>query len=129
MRPFIALVRKDLRLFFTDRRAVLMSVLAPIAIASFFGFIFGSGDDTREASRVAVVIVDEDGSTISKDLVTRQSQRGPLRDVGPEQVTARHAGHPQIGSELLSLRPFARARRTQQHDIHSAYLVFLMKPS
>jgi ABC-2 type transport system permease protein len=71
MRPFAALVKKDLRLFFTDRRAVLMSVLAPIAIASFFGFIFGSGDDRREASRVAVIVVDEDRSAISVDLSAR----------------------------------------------------------
>jgi ABC-2 type transport system permease protein len=70
MRPFAALVKKDLRLFFGDRRAVLMSVVAPIAIASFFGFIF-SGDDRREASRVPVVIVDEDRSPISTDLAAR----------------------------------------------------------
>jgi len=44
LRPFAALVWKDLRLFFADRRAVLMSVAAPIVIASFFGFIFGRDD-------------------------------------------------------------------------------------
>ncbi len=38
---FRALVRKDLQIFFSDRRAVLMSVVAPIVIASFFGYIFG----------------------------------------------------------------------------------------
>ena len=41
MIPLRALVRRDLRLFFVDRRAVLMSFLAPIVIASFFGYIFG----------------------------------------------------------------------------------------
>ena len=54
MRPFAALVAKDLRLFFADRRAVLMSVLAPIVIASFFGFIFddeGRTGATRAGSR------------------------------------------------------------------------------
>ena len=71
MRPFAAIVGKDLRLFFADRRAVLMSVLAPIVIASFFGFIFDEGGDRRDASRVAVIVVDEDGSLISKDLVAR----------------------------------------------------------
>ena len=38
---FRALVRKDLRLFLTDRRAVLMSVVAPIVVASFFGYVLG----------------------------------------------------------------------------------------
>jgi len=38
--PLVAMVRKDLQLFFSDRRAVMMSFIVPIAIASFFGSIF-----------------------------------------------------------------------------------------
>jgi ABC-2 type transport system permease protein len=60
-----AMVRKDLLLFFTDRRAVIMSFAAPIAIASFFGFIFSGGADSQ-AARVALGIVDHDQSVISK---------------------------------------------------------------
>ena len=45
---FLALVRKDLKLFFSDRRALLMSIVAPIAIASFFGYIFGGSGDRRK---------------------------------------------------------------------------------
>jgi ABC-2 type transport system permease protein len=59
-----AIVRKDLLLFFTDRRAVIMGFIAPIAIASFFGFIF-SGNKEREAARVPIRVVDGDGSAIS----------------------------------------------------------------
>ena len=32
VRPILAMIRKDLQLFFTDRRAVIMSLVAPIAI-------------------------------------------------------------------------------------------------
>jgi ABC-2 type transport system permease protein len=39
--PLRALIRKDLQLFFADRRAVLMSFVAPIVIGSFFGYILG----------------------------------------------------------------------------------------
>ena len=42
------MVRKDLQLFFSDRRAVIMSFVVPIAIASFFGSIF-SGAERRRA--------------------------------------------------------------------------------
>jgi len=59
-----ALVRKDLRLFFADRRAVIMSFVAPIVIASFFGYIFG-GSQTQETSKIAVLMVDQDASPIS----------------------------------------------------------------
>ena len=59
-----AIVRKDLLMFFTDRRAVIMSFIAPVIIASFFGFIFSGGKD-REAARVPIRIIDGDGSAIS----------------------------------------------------------------
>jgi ABC-2 type transport system permease protein len=71
MRPFAALVWKDLRLFFSDPRAVLMSVVAPIVIASFFGFIFGDEGSRKPAGRVAVALADEDQSRISTALVGR----------------------------------------------------------
>jgi len=63
-----AMVRKDLLLFFTDRRAVIMSFAAPIAIASFFGFIF-SGNQRTEKARVPVRVVDQDRSVISNAIV------------------------------------------------------------
>jgi len=63
-----AMVRKDLLLFFTDRRAVIMSFAAPIAIASFFGFIF-SGSQNTEKARVPVRVVDQDSSVVSKAIV------------------------------------------------------------
>ena len=47
--PLLAMVRKDLQLFFSDRRAVIISFVVPIAIASFFGSIFSG--QRRRASR------------------------------------------------------------------------------
>ncbi len=68
--PFVALVRKDLRLFFSNPRALLMTVAAPIAIGSFFGYIFGGGGDgDRQAGKVAILAVDQDNSTISREIV------------------------------------------------------------
>jgi len=64
---FFALVRKDLRLFFTDKRSLMMSFAAPIAIASFFGFVLGGPTD-RKASRIPVWIVDQDQSGLSKKI-------------------------------------------------------------
>src|ERR1051325_3199427 len=62
-----ALVGKDLQSFFTDRRAVVLTLAIPIAIASFFGTLFG-GVGNQEAARVAVAMVDQDGSGLSKRL-------------------------------------------------------------
>ena len=81
--PFMALVRKDLRLFFSDRRAVLMSVVAPIAIASFFGYIFGGGAGNGDNnSPIAVLVSDQDGSAFSREIVNRLKTESSL-DIKP----------------------------------------------
>jgi ABC-2 type transport system permease protein len=67
---FVALVRKDLLLFFSDRRAVILTLVLPIAIASFFGSIFGgSGTSNAEPAKIPIALVDRDGSTMSKAIV------------------------------------------------------------
>jgi ABC-2 type transport system permease protein len=61
---FRALVRKDLVLYFSNRRALLMSIAAPIAIAAFFGAIFASGSD--KPSRIPIALADRDASALSR---------------------------------------------------------------
>ncbi len=61
---FRALVRKDLVLYFSNRRALVMSIAAPIVIAAFFGAIFGSGTD--KPTRIPIAFVDRDASALSQ---------------------------------------------------------------
>src|SRR5262249_10351768 len=68
MTAFRAMVRKDLRLFFVDRRALIMSFAAPIAIASFFGYALGGSGQT-ETSKIAVLAIDQDGSAVSREIL------------------------------------------------------------
>jgi ABC-2 type transport system permease protein len=65
---FAALVRRDLRLFFMDRRAVVMAFVAPILIASFFGYLFG-GVTKDNASKINIAAVDQDESEISRRVI------------------------------------------------------------
>jgi ABC-2 type transport system permease protein len=67
--PLAAMVRKDLQLFFSDRRSVIVSFFVPIAIASFFGSIFSGPSKNGEPARIAVMVVDHDDSAISKAIV------------------------------------------------------------
>ncbi len=83
---FRALFRKDLKLFFSDKRAVLMSFAAPILIASFFGFLF-SGSAKGDAAKVPVSAVDLDGSPISKQLLAAL-QGDKTLDLKPEVLEA-----------------------------------------
>jgi ABC-2 type transport system permease protein len=68
--PLLAMVRKDLQLFFSDRRAVIMGFVAPIAIASFFGSIFSGPGNSGEAARIPVALVDQDHSPVSLAIST-----------------------------------------------------------
>jgi ABC-2 type transport system permease protein len=69
MTAFIALVRKDLILFLSDRRALLISLVLPIVIAAFFGSVFG-GNAKGSAIEVALVLQDtsEIGAKIAAGL-------------------------------------------------------------
>jgi ABC-2 type transport system permease protein len=79
---FRALVRKDLQLFFVDRRALLISFAIPIAIGSFFGYVFGGAGDQANQSKISVLAVDQDHSTISREILNRLSAEKAL-DVKP----------------------------------------------
>jgi ABC-2 type transport system permease protein len=86
--PILAMVRKDLQVFISDRRAVIMSFVAPIAIASFFGSIF-SGAGSGEPAKIPIAIVDEDASAVSKTLVANAANDRNLRVTTPPANEAR----------------------------------------
>jgi len=87
MIPFLALVRKDLKLFFNDRKAVIVGLLVPIVLASFFGYMFGGQSGNAETSKVPVLIIDQDGSDISRGLITQLGSDKNL-DVKPSTLDA-----------------------------------------
>jgi ABC-2 type transport system permease protein len=89
-RAFRALVFKDIRIFLADPRAVIFSVLAPILIAAFFGYIF-SGEGTEEMGRVPVVVVDNDKSRITTDLSARLAANEALEVKGAGAGAVREA--------------------------------------
>ncbi len=72
---FRALVRKDIALFVRDRRALVVSVLTPIAVAAFFGSLFGgTGSGGSPISRMPVGITDLDNSALTQAVVESLTQ-------------------------------------------------------
>ena len=67
MNALTALVRKDLALYFADRRALIMSIAAPIIIAAFFGYLFGNSDS--KPAHLEVAVTDLDRSAVSQQIV------------------------------------------------------------
>jgi ABC-2 type transport system permease protein len=89
--PLVAMIRKDLQLFFSDRRSVIVSFVVPIAIASFFGMVFSGGGGDREPARIGVAIVDLDGSAISKAVIAGAQADRSLAVATPSEPQARAA--------------------------------------
>ena len=90
---FVALVRKDLVLYFSNRRSLIMSIAAPIVIAAFFGSLFGPGND--KPSRIPVALADLDASVLSKQVVAEMKADTSLdvRELDPAAaVTAVREG-------------------------------------
>ena len=90
MIPFLALVLKDLKLFFNNRKAVVVGLLVPIILASFFGYLFGGQGGNAETSKVSVLVIDQDGSDISHGLITQLAGDKSL-DVKPSTLDAARA--------------------------------------
>ena len=67
---FLAMVRKDLLLFLSDRRAVIVAFAVPIAIGSFIGSVTNGVGRSNEPLRIKIAVVDLDGSAISRSIVT-----------------------------------------------------------
>ena len=63
---FAALIAKDLKLFLSDRRAVILAFAMPVAIGSFFGMLFPGSRSTETQSRIPILVVDLDTSDISR---------------------------------------------------------------
>jgi ABC-2 type transport system permease protein len=87
----LAMIRKDLQVHYSDRRAVIMSFVAPIAIASFLGAITGGRGTPGEPAKIPIAIVDQDGSTVTKAIVSAVQDDKTLQVTVPSAEEARQS--------------------------------------
>jgi len=62
-------VRKDLRIFRSDPRAVVISFAVPVVIATFMGFMTGGMAKGKPTTKLPILIVDQDKSAASAKIV------------------------------------------------------------
>lgn len=67
MKALLALARTDVVLYLSNRKALLVSLVAPILIAAFFGSVLGGAP--KKAIRVPIAVTDLDGSAVSRRIV------------------------------------------------------------
>ena len=90
MRQSFAIVLHELKLFLSDRRSVVIGIVTPILLATFFGFLF-SGAGRQETAKIPVLVADADGSAVSR-AVAAALVADPLLAVRPaSEAAAREA--------------------------------------
>ena len=114
--PLLAMVRKDLQLFFSDRRSVIISFVVPIAIASFFGSIFSGpataanrrGSRSRSSTRTAAPISKSivAGAQADKNFKLTMPHRGRGARGGAARQDQRRGHHPQAASAMRPGKAF-----------------------
>lgn len=75
---FFSLLRAELRLFLANRKAMVMSIVAPILIAAFFGSLFGGSGQSKPAA-IPIGVVDLDQSLLSAAVVKALQADGSLK--------------------------------------------------
>lgn len=64
------ILKKDLKLFFSDKKAVLLTFLMPILLISLFAFAFGGVFKSSEPKPIKLLVSDIDGSMESKTVIS-----------------------------------------------------------
>ena len=77
MNAFWGLTRNDLMLFFSDRRAVLMSFIAPVVLGGFFGYVFG-GVPSGNTGSIEVLVADQAQDAVSREIVRQLGEEKQL---------------------------------------------------
>lgn len=110
----LRLARKDWHLFWADRRAAVLCFAVPIVLASTFGMVFDQPSQSLAATRLPLLVVDEDDSALSHaivaDLLGSEKVQAKLVDraTAEHEIEARSVGIaviiPQGFAELTAAR-------------------------
>src|ERR1700753_1334834 len=78
-----ALGRKDLKLYVSDRKAMVMSIIVPIVLASFMAGIFGSAfqSNGKKPDPIRIAVADEDQSDVSRKVIDAMGTEGLVNPV------------------------------------------------
>jgi ABC-2 type transport system permease protein len=90
MTAFLALVRKDLIQYLSDRRALLVNLMLPIVIATFFGYLFG-GSGPAKSGTIDVALVQQDSSEVGAKIAAALKADATLRITEMDAAQARKA--------------------------------------
>lgn len=88
----IKLALKDLRLFFKDRRSMMLTFLLPVALITLFAFAFGgAGRDKEKPVEYELPVCDLDSTDASREAIAKLDSQKTIRVVMVQLEVAREA--------------------------------------
>lgn len=136
---------KDLKLFFSDKRAVILTFLMPVILITLFSFMFGGIKSNKEKLKPSsLLLVDQDQTestqkiidqlTSAKNLEIKQMALNEAQDlikIGKENaVLVFHKGFEESmkkGSNLLVELQYDEAQEISMGILYQALFPYLMK--
>ncbi len=83
------ILKKDLRLYFSDKKGVLVTFLLPIIMITLFAFAFGGVGKKKSAPKpLGVLVVDKDSTTDSQNLITKLNAMQTIRLIASDEEKA-----------------------------------------
>lgn len=67
----LKLAIKDLKLISHDKRAVILTLLVPIALIALFAFAFGGAGKSNDTNPISIFISDQDSTDVSRDVISK----------------------------------------------------------
>lgn len=85
----LTILKKDLRLYFSDKKGILVTFLLPIIMITLFAFAFGGvGKKKSTPKPLSVLVVDKDSTTVSQELITKLNSLQAIRLISSEEEKA-----------------------------------------
>lgn len=84
----LTIFKKDLKLFFADKKGALLTFALPILLISLFAFAFGGVGGTRTAKPMQLLVVDNDFTKGSKEVLLNLEALKGVKTITEEKTTA-----------------------------------------
>ncbi|WP_299677441.1 ABC transporter permease [uncultured Dokdonia sp.] len=83
------ILKKDLRLYFSDKKGILVTFLLPIIMITLFAFAFGGVAKKKSAPKpLGVLVVDKDTTVTSQELIAKLNSLPTIRLIPSEEENA-----------------------------------------
>ncbi|MEM7087613.1 MAG: ABC transporter permease [Bacteroidota bacterium] len=83
------ILKKDIKLYFSDKRGVLLTFLLPVIMITLFAFAFGGvGKKERAPQPMGILVVDKDSTAASQELVAKLNAMPTIRLIASEEEEA-----------------------------------------